>query len=94
MYLHIGNNYMLYSENIIAMMDKALFSFKANEKFLQRMYKLKKVIRICGKDEIKSVILTADGTGYITNISMRTLVKRCKDNKFEFERNKTIESEL
>ncbi len=82
MYLHIGNNFMLYSKNIIAMMDKSIFGFKVNEKYIQRLYKRKRVVRICNKDEIKSVVLTDDGLCYITNISVRTLVKRVRENKF------------
>ena len=81
MYLHIGNNFMLYSENIITMLDRTIFNFKVNEKFFKRLYKLKKVVKICGKEEIKSVIITTNGTAYVTNVSIRTLTKRFKNKK-------------
>lgn len=76
MYLHIGNNFMLHSDSILIMLDRSIFGFKVNEKFFKRLSRSKKVKRICGNQEAKSVIIATDGTAYITNVGIRTIKKR------------------
>ena len=68
MYLHIGNDYVIDSKNVIGIFNIDIIKKNGNNK----------IIRICDDNE-KSIVLYKKENQvieYITNISTSTLVKR------------------
>lgn len=74
MFIHIGNNNVIRTSSIIAIIDYNLFTSSADtESMLEAEDKNNKVIKI--KQTPKSVIITSDLT-YHTSLSVLTLQKR------------------
>ena len=81
MYVHIGKDVVINSDNIIAILDiKSLEKKKSLENICQELKISDKIIDV-SEDNKKSLIITQDEKekrykGYISNISSTTLGKR------------------
>ena len=87
MFLHIGNDVVVRSEDVVAVfdMDNTTISPRSRE-FLSNAQKCSEVINICD-DLPKSYIVTNfDGENrvYISSISTQTILKRANSKKIIF----------
>ncbi len=77
MYTHIGKDYIIKSDNIIAILN--LEKIDKNNKEILKNMNIKKNIVDISKNNNKSLIIFEEEKvlkGYITNISSTTLAKR------------------
>lgn len=85
MYLHLGNNYLIRKDRIIAIFDLTTAgSSQTARKLLDNFLNKDKVQNICQRDKAKSVIITDSATNYLSPISSSTLLKRGL-NSFDFD---------
>jgi len=85
MYLHLGNNYLIRKDRIIAIFDLTTAgSSQTARKLLENFLNKDKVQNICQRDKAKSVIITDSATNYLSPISSSTLLKRGL-NSFDFD---------
>lgn len=87
MFLHIGNDVVLRSDDVIGVfdMDNTTISPKSRE-FLANAQKCNEVINIC-EDLPKSYIITnyeGENRVYISSVSAQTIFKRSHSKKFIF----------
>lgn len=73
MFLHLGNNQVVETEEIISIHDYALFQREENRDFFARLEKSGRLIRL--ENEPKSLVLTEENA-YFSAISSLTLKKR------------------
>lgn len=85
MFLHIGNNQIIQTENIIGIFN--VDSIKQTKEYIRLKESLEKDNKLffnCEENEIKTFILTkenGDEKGYFSNISSFTIAKRNKIRK-------------
>ena len=81
MYVHIGKDTVIKSENIIAILDvESIEKKKKLENILQNLKISDNIIDVSENNK-KSLIIIENNkklTGYITNISSSTIAKRAK----------------
>jgi regulator of extracellular matrix RemA (YlzA/DUF370 family) len=84
MYLHIGTNVLLRTNDIIAIIGRKgdADKRKINRAFLQKKQDSAQLINISSNND-KSFVLTADEKVYISPISPYTLKKRSQKNDFQ-----------
>ena len=81
MYVHIGKDFVINSENIVAIIDiSKLRKKKSVEEILQKIRKSVKIVNVT-MDNQKSLIILNKNLAYVTNISTATLTKRASDKK-------------
>ena len=82
MYVHIGKDIIINSENIVAILDiSSLRKNKNNlEEVLQKLKISDKIIDVSDENK-KSLIILKDNSAYITNISSVTIAKRASNKK-------------
>ena len=81
MYVHIGKDFVINSENIVAIIDiSKLRKKKSVEEILQKIRKSVKIVNVT-MDNKKSLIILNKNLAYVTNISTATLAKRASDKK-------------
>ncbi len=81
MYVHIGKDLVINSENIIAILDIGSLRKKKNvEEILQKLRISDKIIDVSDENK-KSLIILNKNLAYITNISSATLAKRASNKK-------------
>jgi GTPase involved in cell partitioning and DNA repair len=81
MYVHIGKDFVINSENIVAIIDiSKLRKKKSVEEILQKIRKSVKIVNVT-MDNQKSLIILNKNLAYVTNISTATLAKRASDKK-------------
>ena len=81
MYVHIGKDLVINSENIIAILDIGSLRKKKNvEEILQKLRINDKIIDVSDENK-KSLIILNKNLAYITNISSATLAKRASNKK-------------
>ena len=81
MYVHIGKDIVINSDNIIAILDIETLEKKENlEEVLQNLKISDKIIDASKKNKKSLIIVQKNGInfGYITNISTITLAKRAE----------------
>ena len=79
MYVHIGKDVVINSDNIISILDiEALEKKKNLEEVLQNLKISDKIIDVSEKNKKSLIIIKKNNEtfGYITNISPSTLAKR------------------
>ncbi len=79
MYVHIGKDVVINSDNIISILDiEALEKKKNLEEVLQNLKISDKIIDVSEKNKKSLIIIKKNNEtfGYITNISTSTLAKR------------------
>ncbi len=79
MYVHIGKDVVINSDNIISILDiEALEKKKKLEEVLQNLKISDKIIDVSEKNKKSLIIIKKNNEtfGYITNISTSTLAKR------------------
>lgn len=77
MYLHLGNNYLIRKDRIIAILDLATAgSSQTAQNLLNNFLKKDNIQAICQKSKAKSIIITDSATNYLSPISSSTLFKR------------------
>ena len=79
MYVHIGKDVVINSDNIISILDiESLEKNKKLEKVLQNLKISDNIIDVSEKNKKSLIILEKNNKimGYITNISSSTLAKR------------------
>ena len=79
MYVHIGKDVVINSDNIISILDiEALEKKKKIEEVLQNLKISDKIIDVSEKNKKSLIIIKKNNEtfGYITNISTSTLAKR------------------
>ncbi len=82
MYVHIGKDIVINSENIIAILDiSSLRKNKNNlEEVLQKLKISDNIIDVSDENK-KSLIILNNNSAYITNISSVTIAKRASNKK-------------
>lgn len=75
MYIHLGNNYVISAESIIAIINIESSLLEDMEDIIQIAVENKNLVRISEKDKEKSLIICNDNI-YISPISSMTLYKR------------------
>ena len=81
MYVHIGKDTVIKSENIIAILDvESIEKKKKLENILQNLKISDNIIDVSEKNKKSLIIIEKNKklTGYITNISSSTIAKRAK----------------
>ena len=87
MYLHLGQNVMVRSQDVIGIfdLDNTTWSFRTR-RFLERAEQEGRVTAV-GDDLPRSFVLVQAGDGpaavYITQAASATLLKRTEENSFE-----------
>ena len=79
MYVHIGKDMVIESENIIAILDvESLIKKKNLEEVLQNLKISDNIIDVSEKNKKSLIVLEKNNKvlGYITNISSNTIAKR------------------
>ena len=82
MYVHIGKDLVINSDNIIAILDiESLEKKKKLEEVLQNLKISDKIIDVSDENKKSLIIIKKnnENLGYITNISTTTLAKRAND---------------
>lgn len=82
MYVHIGKDLVINSDNIIAILDiESLEKKKKLEEVLQNLKISDKIIDVSEENKKSLIIIKKnnENLGYITNISTITLAKRAND---------------
>ena len=82
MYVHIGKDLVINSDNIIAILDiESLEKKKSLEEVLQNLKISDKIIDVSEENKKSLIIIKKnnENLGYITNISTTTLAKRAND---------------
>lgn len=74
MFIHLGNDIMVPSDEIVAIFEQSLLE-KRNMAFAKNHKKAKLVVNI-GDQDTKSVVVTEDDTIYFSPFSTLTLRKR------------------
>ena len=82
MYVHIGKDVVINSENIIAILDISSLGKNKNnlEKVLQKFKISDNIIDVSDENK-KSLIILNNNSAYITNISSVTIAKRASNKK-------------
>jgi regulator of extracellular matrix RemA (YlzA/DUF370 family) len=76
MFLHLGNNYMVSKDKVIAILDmETTSSSPISKDFLNDVLTNNQVYNICDGGKEKSLIITNEGL-YLSPISSLTLLKR------------------
>lgn len=89
MYVHIGKDVVINSENIIAILDiSSLEKNKNNLKEILQKIKISDNIIDVSDENKKSLIILNNNSAYITNISSVTIAKRASDKKAEIRKTK------
>ena len=84
MYVHIGKDVVINSENIIAILDiSSLEKNKNNLKEILQKIKISDNIIDVSDENKKSLIILNNNSAYITNISSVTIAKRASNKKAE-----------
>ncbi len=85
MFLHLGNNYMVRKDKIIAILDmETTKNSQISRNFLSNILKNNRVQRISEVGKEKSIIIT-DDSFYLSPITSSTLQKRSiTDIKFDY----------
>ncbi|HET7580546.1 MAG TPA: extracellular matrix/biofilm biosynthesis regulator RemA family protein [Bacillales bacterium] len=78
MFIHLGNDVMVPSDEIVAIFDQSLLE-KRNMAFAGNHEKAHLVIDI-GEQDTKSVVVTEDDTIYFSPFSTLTLRRRLESN--------------
>ena len=82
MYVHIGKDAVINSDNIIAILDIESLEKKKNlQEVLQNLKISDKIIDVSEENKKSLIIIKKnnENLGYITNISTTTLAKRAND---------------
>ena len=82
MYVHIGKDIVINSDNIVAILDIESLEKKKNlEEVLQNLKISDKIIDVSEENKKSLIIIKKnnENLGYITNISTTTLAKRAND---------------
>ena len=83
MFLHLGSDVIIKTENIIAIMDLDTTSVsKITKEFLKISTKNNDVINVSDEDLPKSYVITNEKKVYISPISSQTLLKRFENKDF------------
>ena len=89
MYVHIGKDVVINSENIIAILDiSSLEKNKNNLKEILQKIKISDNIIDVSDENKKSLIILNNNSAYITNISSVTIAKRASNKKVEIRKTK------
>ncbi len=89
MYVHIGKDVVINSENIIAILDiSSLEKNKNNLKEILQKIKISDNIIDVSDENKKSLIILNNNSAYITNISSVTIAKRASNKKAEIRKTK------
>ena len=89
MYVHIGKDVVINSENIIAILDiSSLEKNKNNLKEILQKSKISDNIIDVSDENKKSLIILNNNSAYITNISSVTIAKRASNKKAEIRKTK------
>ncbi len=82
MYVHIGKDIVINSENIIAILDISSIRKNKNnlEEVLQKLKISDNIIDVSDENK-KSLIILNNNSAYITNISSVTIAKRASNKK-------------
>ena len=82
MYVHIGKDVVINSENIIAILDISSLGKNKNnlEEVLQKLKISDNIIDVSDENK-KSLIILNNNSAYITNISSVTIAKRASNKK-------------
>ena len=82
MYVHIGKDVVINSENIIAILDiSSLGKNKNNLEEVLQKFKISDNIIDVSDENKKSLIILNNNSAYITNISSVTIAKRASNKK-------------
>lgn len=89
MYVHIGKDVVINSENIIAILDISSLEKNKNnlQEILQKIKISDNIIDVSDENK-KSLIILNNNSAYITNISSVTIAKRASDKKAEIRKTK------
>ncbi len=80
MFLHLGSNYMVHKEKVIAILDlETAGSSQISRHFINNIMKSGKVLNISEEGKEKSFVLSDNGY-YLSPISSSTLLKRSMNN--------------
>ena len=78
MYLHLGNNYIISTQNIIAILNLNPPLSEDIKDIMEIARSERKLVNISEKGKNKALIL-CDDKGYLSPISSNTLYKRASD---------------
>ncbi len=82
LYLHVGENTVIFLKKIIAVLNMEKIS-KYNNDFFETANYNNKLVMLCEKDEVKTCIIT-DEKIYMTSISSYTITKRIENFKINY----------